>query len=207
MTSSHLKAEETYQLPFKGRWFVMQGGDTPNVNQHMSVKAQWYGIDFMKVSGPGERAIVKTDGYTLEDYYSWGEEVLAPISGEVIAVVNDMPDNPLGKKDAINPAGNHVEVKTSSNVYVFLAHFQKGSITVKKGDHVSVGQSLGKCGNSGNSDGPHIHMHVQDGPTLNQGKGQNILFKNMNVELTGKLFENVEWPVIQGLFVWPNISR
>jgi hypothetical protein len=27
-------------LPFNGRWFVMQGGDTPNVNAHMMSPAQ-----------------------------------------------------------------------------------------------------------------------------------------------------------------------
>jgi len=38
-----------YHLPFMGRWFVMQGGDTPNVNHHMDVVAQWYGLDHTHV--------------------------------------------------------------------------------------------------------------------------------------------------------------
>ena len=42
---------QEYHLPFAGRWFVMQGGDTLNVNQHLRVRAQWYAIDFMKVGG------------------------------------------------------------------------------------------------------------------------------------------------------------
>ena len=189
-------------LPFSGRWFVMQGGDTPNVNQHMSVRAQWYAIDFMKVGGPGGRSLVKTDGATCEDYYSWGEPVLSPCDGEVVGMANDLPDNPLGKKDAKNIAGNHVVIKIASDQYVFLAHFQQKSILVKVGDHLKSGQLLGKCGNSGNSDGPHVHMHIQDTPTLNEGFGQNLIFKNINVELTGKVFEHVDWPLIRGLFVW-----
>ena len=28
-----------------------------------------------------------------------------------------------------------------------------------------------------------------------------MVFKRINVELTGKTFENVDWPVIRGLFV------
>jgi murein DD-endopeptidase MepM/ murein hydrolase activator NlpD len=75
-------------------------------------------------------------------------------------------------------------------------------VQVKAGQSVTVGQELGKCGNSGNTDLPHIHMHVQDTPTLNQGNGQNMIFKGINVELTGKMFENVDWPLITGLFVW-----
>ena len=189
-------------LPFSGRWFVMQGGDTPNVNHHMSVPAQWYAIDCMKVGGPGQRSLVKTDGANIEDYYSWGEPVSSPCGGEVVGMVNDLPDNPLGKKDVKNVAGNHVVIKIASDRYVFLAHFQQNSILVKAGDHLKSGQLLGKCGNSGNSDGPHVHMHIQDTPKLNEGLGQNLIFKGINVELTGKVFEKVEWPLIRGLFVW-----
>jgi hypothetical protein len=197
-----LQAEE-YHLPFTGRWFVMHGGNTPNVNHHMALKAQWYGIDFMKVDGPSQAALSKSTGSSVSDFYSWGESVLVPIEGVVEGVVDDLVDNQLGKKDAKNPAGNHVVIKTAANNYVFLAHLQRGSIKVKPGDRVSVGQELGKCGNSGNTDAPHIHMHVQDTPTLNKGSGQNINFKKINVELTGKVFNNVDWPLIRGLFVWP----
>jgi len=189
-------------LPFSGRWFVMQGGDTLNVNHHMTVLAQWYAIDFMKVGGPSQRSLVKTDGASIEDYYSWGEPVSSPCDGEVIGVVDDLPDNPLGKKDTKNPAGNHVVIKIATNRFVFLADFQKKSIQVKVGDKLKSGQVIGKCGNSGNSDGPHVHMHIQDTPTFNDGQGQNPIFKNINVELTGKVFEKVEWPLIRGLFVW-----
>ncbi len=29
-----------------------------------------------------------------------------------------------------------------------------------------------------------------------------MIFKGIDVELTGKIFENVDWPLIRGLFVW-----
>lgn len=197
----NLQAQELH-LPFNGRWFVGQGGDTLNVNQHMRVRAQWYGIDFLKVGGSSQRAIMKTDGSKIEDYYSWGESVLSPITGEVVAVVNNLPDNPLGTKDTKNPAGNHVVIKVATDRFVFIAHLQKSSVNVKVGDQVKPGQLLGKCGNSGNSEAPHIHMHMQDTPKLNEGLGQNMIFKGINVELTGKIFENVDWPLIRGLFIW-----
>jgi hypothetical protein len=65
--TTSLFAQELH-LPFSGRWFVMAGGDTPNVNHHMAVRAQWYAIDFMKVGGAEGRALTKTDGKTLEDF-------------------------------------------------------------------------------------------------------------------------------------------
>src|SRR5215218_5890872 len=87
-------------LPFDGRWFVAQGGDTPNVNHHMAVRAQWYGVDFAKVGGASGRALTSAEAPSrLEHFYSWSQSVLAPADGVVTSVVNDLPDNPLGEKD------------------------------------------------------------------------------------------------------------
>jgi len=192
---------QEFHLPFAGRWFVMQGGDTLNVNEHMRVPAQWYGTDFAKVGGPNLRALVKSTGSSVSDFYSWEEPVLSPVDGDVVAVVSDLPDNELGAKDQSNPAGNHVVIKAAKNRYAYIAHFKRGSITVKPGQHVSSGQLIGNCGNSGNSDFPHIHMHVQDTPTFNKGTGQNIEFSRISVELSGKQFDNVTWPLVRGVFV------
>ncbi|MDP0500512.1 MAG: M23 family metallopeptidase [Verrucomicrobiota bacterium JB022] len=194
---------ETLRLPFEGRWFVYQGGDTPNVNHHMAVRAQWYGIDFVKTGGQGGRALTQGEGRRLEDFYSWGEPVLAPLAGEVVAVVNDLPDHPLGEKDAAQPAGNHVVIRTAAGHYLFLGHLQEGSVAVEPGAQVEVGDMLGKVGNSGHSDFPHLHLHLQTEPALNQGLGLNLTFAGIDVELTGKRFTNVEWPLIRGLFVSP----
>lgn len=194
---------EGFRLPFRGRWFVMQGGDTENVNQHMTVRAQWFGLDFMKVGGTSQRELTRVENPTdLTDYYSWGEPVVSPVDGKVEAAVDGFPDNPLGKSDPKNPAGNHVVIGIPGKRYVFLAHLQKGTVKVKPGRIVSKGDLLGLCGNSGNSGGPHVHLHVQDAPKLNEGEGQNMIFRGLNVELSGKTFEGVEWPLIRGLFVW-----
>jgi hypothetical protein len=193
---------EKYHLPFAGRWFVGHAGDTLNVNHHMRVRAQWYGIDFMKVGGTNNRALFKSDGKAIEDFYSWGEPVFAPVGGKLEVVVGSVPDNPIGISDRQNICGNHVVIRTKTGRFVFIAHLQHGSVNVKCGDGVKAGQPIGKCGNSGNSSAPHIHLHTQDTPVFNKGNGQNMIFKGINVELTGKIFENVDWPLIRGLFVW-----
>lgn len=197
-----VSAAEELVLPFEGHWFVMQGGDTPNVNHHMTVRAQAYGVDFVKVGGQAGRQLASGDMNTVGDFFSWGQTVLSPADGIVVSSVTDLPDNSLGTKDTTNPAGNHVVIKIAEDQFVFLAHFQKDSIRVKKGDLVQQGQELGLCGNSGNSDYPHIHLHVQNTPELNSGTGTNPMFGPINVELTGKRFELVSWPLIRGLFVW-----
>ena len=48
--------------------------------------------------------------------------------------------------------------------FAFYAHLQPGSVRVKVGDTVKTGQVLGLLGNSGNSDAPHLHFHIMDGP-------------------------------------------
>lgn len=42
-----------------------------------------------------------------------------------------------------------------------LAYFKKDSVLVQKGDKLKAGDPIGKCGNSGNSNLPHLHYHLQ----------------------------------------------
>jgi len=49
-----------------------------------------------------------------------------------------------------------------------MAHLSPGSIQVKVGDHVTVGQPIAKVGNSGNTSEPHLHIQAQ---TLGTGIG------------------------------------
>ena len=192
---------EGLSLPFNGRWFVAQAGDTPNVNHHMTSPAQAYGVDFAKVGGASGRELTRSNPRRIEDFYSWGEPVLAPADGTVVSLIADLPDRPLGSHDTRNLLGNHVVIRVREDRFVFLAHLQQNSLMIKPGTGVRRGQPLGKCGNSGNSDFPHIHLHVQDTPAFDEGKGQNPTFGPIDVELTGRLFEAVTWPLIRGLLV------
>ena len=47
--------------------------------------------------------------------------------------------------------------------YVYM-HLQQGSLLVGKGDRVSAGQQIANVGNTGGSDGAHLHFEVWDGP-------------------------------------------
>ena len=131
-------------------------------------------------------------------YDSWGG---APAAGVVVSVVDDLADQPLGSKDPKNPAGNHVVIQIGEALFLFLAHLKQDTVTVKPGEGVRRAQTVGLCGNSGNTDFPHIHLHIQDSPIFNSGTGQNPIFGPIDVELTGKQFEAVTWPLISGLFV------
>lgn len=188
-------------LPFNGRWFVAQGGDTLTVNYHMGLESQWYAIDFAQVGGPTNGELSRGAPQRVEDFYGWNAEILAPVAGVVVAVEDDLPDNTLGAHDTTNPLGNHVVLESGQRLYYYLAHFRRGSVRVRVGDCVARGQVLARCGNSGNSDFPHVHIHATRSPRSGEGRGENMTFTGITVELSGKQFIDVEWPMIRGLFV------
>lgn len=58
------------------------------------------------------------------------------------------------------PLGNHVFIEGESGAIVLLAHFQKNSLLVGRGQKVQPGTPLGKIGNSGRSIEPHLHIQA-----------------------------------------------
>ncbi len=147
-------------LPFSGKWSVYQAFD-----DEWTHKGEYkYAYDFV-IKRNGKT--YQNEGKFLEDYYAFGESVLAPISGYVVALRDDLEDNFIGNVDRINNWGNYIIIKSlSGTFYVEISHLMKNSITVKVGDYVEMGQIIGKCGNSGYSPEPHIHVQVQTTPYL-----------------------------------------
>jgi murein DD-endopeptidase MepM/ murein hydrolase activator NlpD len=52
--------------------------------------------------------------------------------------------------------------------YVYM-HLQSGSLLVGKGDRVTAGQHIANVGNTGSSEGPHLHFEIWDGPWYDGG--------------------------------------
>jgi murein DD-endopeptidase MepM/ murein hydrolase activator NlpD len=72
--------------------------------------------------------------------------------------------------------GNYVVVDLGEGRFAFYAHMQPGSIRVKEGQRVGAGKVLGLLGNTGNTDGPHLHFHVMDGPSPLRSNGLPFTF-------------------------------
>lgn len=166
--TTDIKLTDTvYRLPFQGDWFVFWGGTNVLQNYHYAVESQRYAYDFIQVK---DGMSYSGDATINRSYYAFGQPALSPADGTVVAVVNDIADNePVGKMNPAQPAGNHVVIRSGSE-YSLLGHLQKGSVTVKKGDTVQAGQIIGKVGNSGNSSEAHLHVQVADHPDLAKGK-------------------------------------
>lgn len=61
-----------------------------------------------------------------------------------------------------NSYGNYVKIKHDNNYYTLYAHLKYGSVKVNKGDKVVKGQVLGYMGNTGKSNGAHLHFEIRN---------------------------------------------
>lgn len=147
----------TIRLPADEPLTVIWGGDNVEVNYHAASPDQRWAYDLVVEPFFLENA-------ALEDYGCYGITVLAPAGGEVVAVQDGLPEARPGilSNDVANPAGNFVGIRLDdTDTYLLLAHLQPGSVAVAVGDRVSEGEPIGRCGNSGNTSEPHIHIHHQ----------------------------------------------
>lgn len=56
--------------------------------------------------------------------------------------------------------GHTVVINHGGGIKTRYAHMYPGSITVRVGQYVSIGQQIGRIGSTGNSTGPHLHFEV-----------------------------------------------
>jgi len=151
-------------LPFMGSWTVSQG-----VSGQHTHRGPWrHALDFIVMKAGKSFA---NKGGRLEDFYCYGLPVLSPAYGQVWRVVNDIPDNIPGTVNVVANWGNCVLIRLNDGKFVLLAHLKFESVSVYPGAWVQPGDIVGKCGNSGRSPQPHIHLHLQSGddvgaPTL-----------------------------------------
>src|SRR5690349_814622 len=156
------------RLPFHGAWTVFWGGTTLDQNYHVVARDQRFAYDIVKTK---QGSTHDGDGKRNEQYYCWGAPVVAPAAGVVTEAVDGIPDNAPGEMNALKAAGNHVILDHGDGEWSLFAHFQRGSIRVKPGQRVAEGDTLGLCGNSGNSSEPHLHYHLQNGPAFGDADG------------------------------------
>jgi hypothetical protein len=172
-------------LPFKGKWTVAWGGNSADVNIH--VKESTPGVPWSQrraadlvVQGWDGKSF-RGDGKKNEDYLAYGLPILAVADGQVVTVIDGVPENEPGTLNALSNAGNAVVIRHTDSLYSFYAHLQPGKIKVKVGAKVKRGEVLGLCGNSGNASEPHLHCHLEDGPRFESSWGVLARFSGVKV--------------------------
>ncbi len=173
---------EALELEFPlagGTFFIGHGGANKNVNQHYPVKAQRYALDIMELNSFGTRARGLLPG-APEKYQIFGNEIVAPCQGEVIAAKGHLTDQRATVTDPDNLLGNHIILYCQGHS-ILLAHLREGSLKVEVGDTVSLGQPLAEVGNTGNTSEPHLHIHAVLGRHIEKN---DIAFAGQGVAMT-----------------------
>ena len=171
-----------YRMPINEDWFVFWGGTNVFDNYHYAYEQQRYAYDLVQVKNG---ATFTGNPLNNENYYAFGTDVVAPLQGTVVTVVDGCIDNVPGEMDEALLAGNYVVLEHPNQEYSMMAHLKNGSISVKVGDVVKEGHILGQCGNSGNSSEAHIHFQVMDHPQLDQAKSIRIRFQQEDEPVQG----------------------
>ena len=161
----------TLQSPFQESWYVVQGGNSPLINHHYFVGSQKYALDLI-VSEDGTLPLEQVRD--LAEYQSFDRDLFSPVNGTVVEIRDDLPDLPIGEFDRQNLAGNHIVIQTEDNFYILLAHLKQESIVVAEGDTVKAGEKIGKCGNSGNTSQPHLHLQAMTQPDFLSPESQPV---------------------------------
>ena len=189
-------------LPFTGTWRV-ENSPARRVPSHgTDLFATTYAIDFVAVED-GRTAAVR-DWRTAfgteppDRFHAFDRPVLAPADGVVAAVHDGEPDHEarrsqtalLGyaltqasraRRGPAALAGNQVVLDLGDRTFVLLAHLRRGSVAVRPGQPVRRGETVGLCGNSGNSTQPHVHLQVMDGPDGVTARGLPLAFRGYRV--------------------------
>jgi hypothetical protein len=169
-----------------GRWLVGNGccatanghrGATLPINGSIDV-AERFAIDFVRLDADGR--LFTGDQAKLSSYAYFGADIHAVADGVVVSTEDGAPEQVPGKLPANatlqNAAGNHVVEDIGDGRFALYAHLQPGSLRVKPGDRVTRAQVIGLLGNSGNTDAPHLHFHVMNGPSPLRANGLPYAF-------------------------------
>ncbi len=170
----HIKPEHTLELafPLKGGTFrVLQGGSSPLTNYfHRRQSEQRYALDLIRSTNC--RLHYKV---TPEQDESFGEPVYSPLDGQVVAVLENLPDS---RGDSL---GNYLVIAQGPDL-VTLAGLMQESIMVEVGQRVKAGEPLARIGFSGSSIKPKLHLHVTRG-----GHAAAALFEGRMLALNDKV--------------------
>jgi hypothetical protein len=150
-------------FPLKnGSFYVSSGGSNRVINNHFGTpnSSQWYALDLNKL---GKWGMVSSPPLSARNaaHSIFGEQVYAPCNGLVIAAKNTVLDNTEASMQVsrADGMGNFI-VLDCKGIIVSMSHLQHQSLKIRQGQSVRAGDPLGRVGNSGFSQEPHLHFQA-----------------------------------------------
>ncbi|WP_419700459.1 M23 family metallopeptidase [Mucilaginibacter sp. NFX135] len=132
-----------------------------------------FAIDFIKLDNNGHYATHNED--TIQNWHGYGNNVLAVSDGIIASVQNNFPESltlsGYQSPSPENATGNYISIKIGKDQFVFYEHLKPGSIKVKPGQKVKRGEVIASLGFTGQTTGPHLHLHLatKDSPLGAEG--------------------------------------
>lgn len=176
-------------LPVAGRVLVHDGHDFYAHHRRLDITGDMttalgittnmtrYAYDLSVVDAAGR--MFRGDGTRNDDWFGWGTPIYAPGDGVVVDAARDVPDNTKEhrfrpdleavKKNLHAIFGNYVVLDHGNGEFSVFAHMKQGSVSVKPGDRVQQGQTIGAMGMSGDAFTVHLHYHLQRDAQYGEG--------------------------------------
>ncbi|HZD67234.1 MAG TPA: M23 family metallopeptidase [Acidimicrobiales bacterium] len=166
--------------PLQGNgWLATTACCKPNVHRDLRLAidgnrietGETFAVDWARIKG---NSLYAGNGSMNEQFYSFGANVLAVADGTVVFTQNGKPNSlPYAAampNDRSDYGGNTVMIRIAPKIFAVYEHLQPGSLTVKVGDVVKAGATIAKLGNSGPSEGPHLHFELLNQPDIFAGR-------------------------------------
>ncbi|UQD56733.1 M23 family metallopeptidase [Flavobacterium sp. K5-23] len=160
----------TLGLPFnkKGKW-LYEAAESHQASRFLTegkaTYPQRFAIDWIFLGNNG--CFAENDIKHNKNWKSYGIELISVADGTIVGIKDGIIENvPLSEDMAVRITretigGNYIIIDIGNNLYAVYGHLIPNSLKVKIGDKVKKGQLIGLLGNSGNSDCPHLHFHLE----------------------------------------------
>jgi len=203
-------------FPLHGEGWVAVNSPADRIPSHgTDLLGQRYAFDFLCTDRrrgqhyhPAGWARTLLVGVPTRECYAWGAPVHAPFDGDVVRAVDGIRErgrvHPLRElvlvlKNAVTftparlPAmlGNHV-IMRQGDLFAGFAHLAPGSVAVREGQQVRLGEVIGAVGHTGNSTTPHLHFQLMDAADPLTARGVPCAFESYEVS------RGDAWVLVQG---------
>ncbi|WP_447969089.1 M23 family metallopeptidase [Nitrospira sp. M1] len=155
--------------------------------QHLKLPKQKVDLDHKTlIRVKAERKEMMNAFATISPHPYWEGPFIAPVKGRISGrfgsqrVINGQPKSPHSGEDIAAPKGTNVAAMNTGTVSLTHDHFFTGkgvildhgvglysmyfhlsNISVKEGEVVKKGQTIGQVGSTGRATGPHLHWGVR----------------------------------------------